>query len=142
MPSASDSVPFAAKVGCTPQTLHDCVRKAEIDSGHRAGVPTDIAELADDGIKALVRIRQGMSIESIERYRRLSSLRRATSSIAGELSPATNGIRRTGDRRAGAGREIEHMLAGHEPVGPKHGRQKHARNVGEGVIVTGRTYGV
>ena len=30
---------IAAKIGCTPQTLHDWVKKAEIDSGQRAGVP-------------------------------------------------------------------------------------------------------
>ena len=35
---------IAAKIGCTPQTLHDWVKKAEIDSGQRAGVPTDLAE--------------------------------------------------------------------------------------------------
>ena len=35
---------IAAKIGCTPQTLHDWVKKAEVDSGQRAGVPTDTAE--------------------------------------------------------------------------------------------------
>ena len=35
---------IAAKIGCTPQTLHDWVRKAEVDSGQRACVPTDMAE--------------------------------------------------------------------------------------------------
>src|SRR6202453_2672842 len=35
---------IAAKIGCTPQTLHDWVKKAEVDSGQRAGVPTDMAE--------------------------------------------------------------------------------------------------
>src|SRR5947208_14120637 len=35
---------IAAKIGCTPQTLHDWVKKAEIDSGQRAGVQTDTAE--------------------------------------------------------------------------------------------------
>lgn len=35
---------IAAKIGCTPQTLHDWVKKAEVDSGHRAGVPTERAE--------------------------------------------------------------------------------------------------
>lgn len=35
---------IAAKIGCTPQTLHDGVKKAEIDSGQRARVPTDMAE--------------------------------------------------------------------------------------------------
>jgi len=35
---------IATKIGCTPQTLHDWVKKAEIDSRKRAGVPTDTAE--------------------------------------------------------------------------------------------------
>jgi transposase len=35
---------ISAKIGCTPQTLHDWVKKAEVDSGQRAGVPTDTAE--------------------------------------------------------------------------------------------------
>ena len=35
---------IAAKIGCTPQTLHEWVKKAEVDSGARAGVPTDMAE--------------------------------------------------------------------------------------------------
>ena len=32
------------KIGCAPQSLHEWVRKAEVDSGKRAGVPTDMAE--------------------------------------------------------------------------------------------------
>ena len=35
---------IAAKIGCTPQTLNDWVKKAEIDSGQRAGIPTEMAE--------------------------------------------------------------------------------------------------
>ena len=35
---------IVAKIGCTPQTLLDWVKKAEVDSGKRAGVPTDLAE--------------------------------------------------------------------------------------------------
>ncbi len=31
---------ISAKIGCTPQTLNDWVKKAEVDSGKRAGVPT------------------------------------------------------------------------------------------------------
>ena len=31
------------KIGCTAQTLHEWVKKAERDSGVRAGVPTDVA---------------------------------------------------------------------------------------------------
>lgn len=33
---------IAAKIGCTAQTLHEWVKKAERDSGVRAGVPTDV----------------------------------------------------------------------------------------------------
>jgi transposase len=42
---------IAAEIGCTPQTLHEWVKKAEIDSGQRAGVPTEMA----DKLKALER---------------------------------------------------------------------------------------
>src|SRR4051795_5015509 len=35
---------IAAKIGCTRQTLLDWVKKAEVDSGKRAGVTTDMAE--------------------------------------------------------------------------------------------------
>jgi len=35
---------IAAKIGCTAQTLHEWVKKAEVDSGRRAGVPTEVVE--------------------------------------------------------------------------------------------------
>ena len=35
---------IAAKVGCTAQTLNGWVKKAEVDSKVRAGIPTDVAE--------------------------------------------------------------------------------------------------
>lgn len=35
---------IAAKIGCTPQTLNDWVKKAEVDSGRRAGIPTEMSE--------------------------------------------------------------------------------------------------
>lgn len=35
---------IAAKIGCTAQTLLEWVKKAEVDSGKRAGVPSDMAE--------------------------------------------------------------------------------------------------
>ena len=44
-------VSIAAKIGCTPQTLHEWVKKAEIDSGKRSGVPSDVS----DRLKALER---------------------------------------------------------------------------------------
>ena len=44
-------VSISSKIGCTPQTLHEWVKKAEIDSGKRSGVPYD----ASDRLKALER---------------------------------------------------------------------------------------
>ena len=35
---------IAAKIGCTASTLNEWVKKAEVDSGRRAGVTTDITE--------------------------------------------------------------------------------------------------
>ena len=37
-------VSIAEKIGCVPQTLHEWVKKTEVDTGKRAGVPTDVAE--------------------------------------------------------------------------------------------------
>ncbi|WP_243644646.1 IS3 family transposase [Sphingomonas sp. PP-CE-1A-559] len=44
-------VSIAEKIGCVPQTLHEWVKKAEVDSGKRGGVPTEVA----DKMKALER---------------------------------------------------------------------------------------
>jgi transposase len=35
---------IAGKIGCTAQTLNAWVKKAEVDAGKRAGVPTEMAE--------------------------------------------------------------------------------------------------
>ena len=37
-------VSIAEKIGCTAQSLNEWVKKAEVDSGKRAGVATDVAE--------------------------------------------------------------------------------------------------
>ena len=37
-------VSIAAKIGCAGQTLNEWVKKAEVDSGMRGGVPSDVAE--------------------------------------------------------------------------------------------------
>ena len=44
-------VSVADKIGCAPQTLHEWVKEAEVDSGKRAGLPSDTA----DKLKALER---------------------------------------------------------------------------------------
>ena len=35
---------IAAKIGCAAQTLLDWTKKAEVDAGKRAGVPSEVAE--------------------------------------------------------------------------------------------------
>jgi transposase len=35
---------ISAKIGCSAHTLLDWVKKAEVDSGKRAGISTDVAE--------------------------------------------------------------------------------------------------
>jgi transposase len=42
---------IASKIGCTAPTLNEWVKKAEVDAGKRAGVPTEMA----DRMKALER---------------------------------------------------------------------------------------
>ena len=37
-------VSISEKIGCVPQTLHEWVKKVEVDKGKRAGVPRDVAE--------------------------------------------------------------------------------------------------
>ena len=37
-------VSIAEKIGCSAQTLNEWVKKAAIDGGKRAGVPTEVAE--------------------------------------------------------------------------------------------------
>ena len=37
-------ISISEKIGCVPQTLREWVKKAEVDSGKRAGVPTETAE--------------------------------------------------------------------------------------------------
>jgi transposase len=50
---------IAAKIGCSAHTLHDWVKKAEVDSGKRAGISTDVSEK----LKALEReVRQANEI--------------------------------------------------------------------------------
>ena len=44
-------VSIAEKIGCAPQTLHEWLKRTEVDSGKRAGVPTEVT----DKLKALER---------------------------------------------------------------------------------------
>ena len=44
-------VSISEKIGCAPQTLHEWVKKTEVDGGKRAGLSTEMA----DKMKALER---------------------------------------------------------------------------------------
>src|SRR5574343_1037901 len=37
-------VSISSKIGCSAHTLNEWVKKAEVDSGKRAGIPTEMAE--------------------------------------------------------------------------------------------------
>ena len=37
-------VSISAKIGCAPQTLNEWVKRSEVDSGQRAGIPSEMAE--------------------------------------------------------------------------------------------------
>ncbi|MBG6178824.1 transposase-like protein [Labrenzia sp. EL_208] len=37
-------VSIAAKIGCSAHTLNEWVKRSEVDSGARAGIPTEMAE--------------------------------------------------------------------------------------------------
>ena len=64
-------VSISEKIGCVPQTLHEWVKKAEVDAGKRAGVPSDVAER----VKALER-------ENRERRQANEILRKASAYFA------------------------------------------------------------
>lgn len=37
-------ISIAAKIGCSAYTLHEWVKKAEVETGERAGVPSELAQ--------------------------------------------------------------------------------------------------
>jgi hypothetical protein len=57
----------SAKIGCTAQTLLEWVKTAEVDSGKRVGVPTDMAEK----LKALERPRASPGESYSQRRQRI-----------------------------------------------------------------------
>lgn len=71
IPPAGACQSIAAKVGCSAHTLLEWVKKAEIDAGKRAGVPTDMAKK----MKALER-------ENLELWQANEILRKASAYFA------------------------------------------------------------
>lgn len=55
---------ISSKVGCASQTLNDWVKKTEVDSGKRSGIPSEMAEK----IKALDRTFAAQSFERDLRF--------------------------------------------------------------------------
>ncbi len=47
-------VSIAEKIGCVPQTLHEWVKKSEIDSGKRTGVLADMGLTVSDAVRILL----------------------------------------------------------------------------------------
>jgi transposase len=80
-------VSVAEKIGCAPQTLHEWVKKAEVDSGRRAGVPTDTT----DKLKALER-------ENRELRQANEILRKASAILRRRSEPEHLGARSSDDR--------------------------------------------
>src|SRR5271170_5121759 len=80
-------VSVSAKIGCTAQTLLDWVKRAEVDSGKRAGVPTEMAEK----LKALERenreLRQANEILRAWRGRASSRQSAVSAIVMTMLSP-------------------------------------------------------
>lgn len=72
-------VSIAEKIGCSPPTLHEWVKKAEVDSGKRVGVTSDIAEK----LKALER-------ENRELRQANEILRKASGCFAQAVEPICN----------------------------------------------------
>ena len=72
---------ISAKIGCSAHTLLDWVKRAEVDSGKRAGVPSDMAEK----LKALER-------ENRELRQANETLRKGLAYFAGaqRISPIRN----------------------------------------------------
>ena len=53
---------IASKIGCSAHTLFDWVKKAEIDSGTRAGIPADVAEKLKAQEREIRELRQANEI--------------------------------------------------------------------------------
>jgi transposase len=52
----------AAKIGCNAATLHEWVKRREVDQGTRAGVPTDVAEKIKTMEREIRELRQANEI--------------------------------------------------------------------------------
>ena len=71
-------VSVSQKIGCSAHTLNDWVKKAEVDGGRRAGVPSDVAEK----LKALERENRELRQANEPKVRVSEFLRKASAYFA------------------------------------------------------------
>jgi transposase-like protein len=62
-------VSIAAKIGCSAHTLNEWVMKAEVDSGKRAGIPTEMADRMKAPQRENRELRPGRTISFARRQR-------------------------------------------------------------------------
>jgi transposase len=118
-------VSIAAKIGCSANTLNDWVKRAEVDSGRRAGIPSDMAST----LKALERenreLRQNEEDQKTVRRTAFPTndiLRKASAYFA----PAERGRRSKGwsvsstisVEHTGSTRSARHCRSPHPPIAP------------------------
>ena len=66
-------VSIAEKIGCVPQALHEWVKKAEVNRGTRACVPTEVADKAKVKAKALELEREFRELRQVDEILRKAS---------------------------------------------------------------------
>ena len=71
-------VSVSQKIGCSAHTLNDWVKKAEVDGGRRAGVPSEVAEK----LKALERENRELRQANEPKVRVSEFLRKASAYFA------------------------------------------------------------
>jgi hypothetical protein len=96
---------IAAKIGCTTQTLNDWVKKTEVDSGRRAGIPTELSER----MKALER-------DNREKRQANEILRKASAYFA--MAGSTAGRSDGGFHRRASGCARGEPICGALPIAP------------------------
>ena len=53
---------ISSKIGCTPSSLYEWIKTAEIDTGQRAGVPSDVSEKLKSLEREVRKLRQANEI--------------------------------------------------------------------------------
>ena len=74
---------IAAKIGCSAHALNEWVKKAKVDSGKRAGLPSDVAEkMKALERESIVARRHGIQPNQLFAWRKLASQGALTATVA------------------------------------------------------------